>query len=457
VVNLFGPNTPDVTAMVRATNYIGPTLDGTSQNYGVGLKTSGEIWQLPAGPVALALGAEARRETFAQDPSAVLATGDLSGFGGNILAVSAKRNVEALFAELNVPIVKTLEVDAAVRYDHYSDFGDTTNPKVSARWQPTQNFLLRGSYGTGFVAPSLYQLFTPNINGVSQTGLSDPIRCPVTHDTGFDCNTQFQVLFGGNAHLKPQESEQTSFGFVWDPFEGASVSVDYFKFDIKETIVNGISPATILNDVNSLAQYGGLVMRGPVDPNFPNLPGRISNILQTYINLGNQHIQGLDVTARYRTPTYNFGRFTFNINGTYYILYDQQQQDGTYAGFVSSELGNAVPGVIPRWKHYATVSWDYGPWQATIANTYQLSYTDQQTDLDNNERTVGALSLWDLQGVYTGFKNWTLTAGVKNVFDRDPPVSNQQTTFQLGFDPSYYDPRARFVYASIKYSFPIKR
>jgi iron complex outermembrane recepter protein len=453
VVNLFGPNTPDVSALVKATNYIGPTLDGTSKNYGVQAKTSGEVFNLPAGPVQVAAGVEARRETFAQNPAPVLATGDLSGFGGNILPVSATRNVEALFAEVNVPILKTLEGDAAVRYDHYSDFGNTTNPKVSLRWQPNQSFLLRGSYGTGFVAPSLYQLFTPNINGVSQTGLSDPIRCPVTNDTGFDCNTQFQVLFGGNAHLKPQESEQASFGFVVDPFEGASVSVDYFKFNIKETIVNGVAPATILNDTASLAQFGSLVTRGPVDPNFPNLPGRIINIIQTYINLGNQHIQGIDVDARYKTPMTNYGKFTFNLSGTYYLLYDQQQTDGSYAGFVSNALGNATPGVIPRWKHYATVNWEYGPWGATLANTFQSSYTDAQTDLDNNQRTVGALSLWDVQGTYTGFKNWILTLGVKNVLDTNPPVSNQQTTFQLGFDPSYYDPRARFVYGSIKFSF----
>ena len=82
-----------------------------------------------------------------------------------------------------MPIVKTLEGDVAVRYEHYSDFGSTTNPKVSLRWQPTPQFLMRGSYGTGFVAPSLYQLADPQTSGVSQTGLSDPIRCPVTNDT----------------------------------------------------------------------------------------------------------------------------------------------------------------------------------------------------------------------------------------------------------------------------------
>jgi len=66
---------------------------------------------------------------------------------------------------------------------------------------------------------------------------------------------------------------------------------------------------------------------------------------------------------------------------------------------------------------------------------------------------VGSLSLWDMQGSYTGFRNWKLTLGVKNLFDRDPPLSNQLTSFIAGFDPSYYDPRARFVYASVTYRF----
>jgi iron complex outermembrane receptor protein len=112
-----------------------------------------------------------------------------------------------------------------------------------------------------------------------------------------------------------------------------------------------------------------------------------------------------------------------------------------------------VTGIIPRWKHYASVTWDQGPWEASLANTYQTSYTDYQVDYNGNLRTVGSMSLWDLQGKYKGFKNLELTLGVKNLFDTNPPVSNQQNTFQLGFDPSYYDPRARFVYGSVKYSF----
>jgi iron complex outermembrane recepter protein len=122
-----------------------------------------------------------------------------------------------------------------------------------------------------------------------------------------------------------------------------------------------------------------------------------------------------------------------------------------------SQVGTAfqqvVTGITPRWKQYVSATWDLGPWSATVANTYQTSYTDANTDFNGDLRTVGSLSLWDLQGSYTGFKNVKLTLGVKNLFDRDPPASNQVGTFISGFDPSYYDPRARFVYGSVSYRF----
>jgi iron complex outermembrane receptor protein len=450
-VNLFGPNTPDIVQQLRATNYIGDTIDGKSKSYGGSAKASGEIFRLPAGAVSLAFGADTRKETLDQVMPEIMQGGYITGYGGQIKSVHGERTQWAAFTELNVPISKTLEGDVQVRYDHYSDFGGTTNPKVSLRWQPTKSLLVRGSYGTGFLAPSLYQMFTPNLTGVSQTGLSDPIRCPVTGDTGVDCRTQFGVLFGGNPSLKPEESEQMTAGIVFEPIPGGSLSVDYFKINLKNAIVNGINPGIILGDIG---KYGYLVTRGPVDPAFPSLPGPISSILQTYINLGGEHIQGLDIDARYRAPEYNWGRLSFDINGTYYLRYDGQNTDGTWSGGVGNTFGTAVTGVIPRWKHYATLTWDRGPWSATLGQSFQGSYTDQSgVFVTGDPRTVGSMSLWDLSGTYTGFKNMKLTLGVKNLFDTNPPASNQTGTFIVGFDPSYYDPRARFIYGSINYKF----
>ncbi len=449
-VNLFGDNTPAVLDQIRATNVTGSVIKDEATNKSFNAKISGEVFNLPAGPLAAAVGVDLRKERLDQFSNPVLGTGDVSGFGGGIIAVQGSRDVKAAYGELNIPILRNLEANVAVRTDDYSDFGRTNNPKASLRWQPTRDVLFRGSYGQGFLAPSLYQLFLPRQPGVSPTGLTDPIRCPVTHNTGTDCLTQFGVFFGGNPDLKPETSEQATLGIVWEPNNAFSISADYFKIRLAGGITNGIPLATILGD---LSTYGNLVTRGPVDPAFPQLPGPITHIEQGYINLGNTHIEGVDVEAHYKWPTSRWGRVRLDMAGTYYIRYDAQNLDGSFTGFVSNAFGSTVVGVIPRWKHYAQVSLDSGPWTVSVGNTYQSGYVDWQGDFNNNLRRVSSMSLYDVQGVWRGLKHFTFTLGVKNVLDSNPPATNQQNTFQAGYDPSYYDARARFVYGQVRYEF----
>ena len=448
-VNLFGPNTPEIQAEVRATNYVGPTFNAKATSNLFDGKVSGELFNLPAGPVSVAFGAQKGTEELVQNPAPVLATGDLSGFGGNLLPLSRDRDTWAAFAELNVPIARTLEANIAVRRDDYSDFGGTTNPKFGLRWQPTRNVLLRASYGTGFLAPSLFQLYNQNITGVSQAGLNDPLRCPTTGDT-IDCVTQFPVLFGGNPALQPEESKQRSLGIVLEPMAGMSFSADYFHLELSETVTTGIGPAAILGD---LAQYGYLVTRGPVQPQFPNLPGPITQIDQRFINLGRVRISGIDASFQYAAPRTAMGRFRASLSGTYLIKYDIQQLDGSWAGFVSTSLFSPVTGVTPRWKSYQAIDWDSGPWSVHLGNTYQSSYTDVQLDLDGNERTVSSMSLWDAQLTWRGLRNLALSVGARNLLDTNPPLTNQNNTFQPGYDPTYYDARGRVVYVQATYSF----
>jgi iron complex outermembrane receptor protein len=450
-IDLTAVNLPaDQLALLHQSDYFADVFTGKASTGMLNAKVSGDLFSLPAGMVAGAVGVDVRKEKLDQTPSAEYVAGDITGYGGSSGAVKGDRNVDAGFLEVNVPLLRSLELDAAVRHDHYSDFGNTTNPKFSLRFQPNRDVLLRTSYGKGFLAPSLYQLDLPQISGVSATGLSDPVRCPVTHNTGIDCVTQFGIVFGGNPQLQPEKSEQFTAGIVFEPTNAFSVSADYFKIRLANGITNGIPIETILGD---LATYGNLVHRAAPDPAEGGLPGRITSIDQTYINLGSTHIEGLDLEAHYKLPQYSWGRLRIDISGTYYTRYDFENLDHTYSGFVGTAFGSPVIGVIPRWKHYAALTWDSGPWSATVANTYQSSYTDWQTDFDGNERTVGSMSLWDLQGSYTGLKHFTFTLGVKNVLDTNPPATNQQNTFQVGYDPSYYDARARFVYGQVKYEF----
>ncbi|HXZ49846.1 MAG TPA: TonB-dependent receptor, partial [Usitatibacter sp.] len=428
-------------ALLHTSDFIGDIFEDKSSTSAVNAKVSGDLFTMGSGTVAGAAGLDYRKEKLDQTPSAEYAGGEITGYGASSGAIHADRNVTAAYAEVNVPVITSLELDAAIRTDDYSDFGRTNNPKFTLRWQPNRDVLVRSSYGKGFLAPSLFELYVPQTAATSQTGLSDPIRCPVTGNVGIDCVTQFTTVQGGNPNLQPEKSEQATFGIVWEPTTSFSTSLDWFKIRLKDGIQNGIPVTTILGD---LGQYGYLVHRGPVDPAYPNLPGRITGIDQFYINLGQTHITGIDVEAHYKWPQTRYGRLRFDISGTYYTRWDTQNLDGTYSGFVGTALGQVVVGVIPRWKHYAVFSWDSGPWNASVAQTFQTSYTDWQTDLDGNPRTVGSMSLFDLQGQYTGVKHFTFTLGVKNVLDTNPPKTNQQNTFQVGYDPSYYDARARF-------------
>lgn len=447
VVNPFGANTPDVVSQLAGTAINADVRKSRSTVNAVDAKVSNEIYNLPAGPLAVAFGAEWRKEDYESISSDILTTGDIVGYGTSSPSVSGDRRVYAFYAEAAIPIVKNLELNAAVRYDHYSDFGSTTNPKLALRWQPVPMFLGRASFGTGFRAPALPELYSPIVTTNTQPGLSDPVRCPVTNDQVNDCVTQFVNIQGGNTELKPEKSTQWSIGGVLEPLEGLSLGVDWFSIELKDQ-VGLLNPAAVLGDVD---QYAAYITRGPVDPNFPTLPGPITAITTLYTNLGETRIEGFDIDLRYRTPATRVGRFQFGLQGTYYTKYDVQQIDGSFAGQIG--LFSGIGGAINRWKHYASIDWSYGAWGATLAQTFGSGYTDANPDVDGNPRRVGNYEVYDLQGRWNGVKNLTVTLGVKNLFDRAPPFTNQTFYFQNGYDPSYADPRGSFWYASVGYKF----
>ncbi len=449
VINPFGPSTPAALAAMDATQFRGAWFQGESDGWVLEGKVSRDLFKMQAGALAGAFGAQYGEQNLKQTPNPIALSGNISGLGGNFPPTDVSRDWWSVFAEFNIPIVKTFEANAAIRYDHYSDFGGTWNPKLSLRWNPTRQFLMRASWGTGFIAPALTQLYGANQSGVSVPGLSDPLRCPTTGSVD-DCDTQFPVTFGGNPDLKPQTATQWLIGAVFEPAPGVSFGLDYFNIDVEDLFVNGFSTSAILADLN---QYGYLVRRGPVQPAFPTLPGRIIDIDQRFINQGRTKIAGWDIDIQARSPQTAIGRFNFQLTGSYYDKYDVQQTDGSYAGFVSNQLFAANSGITPRYKQYATLTWTYGPWATTLGNLYQSSYIDWNTDLNGDSRRASSMSLWDLLVTYTGLKNWAFTLGSKNLFDTNPPVSNTQVQFQSGYDQSYYDAHARVIYGKITYSF----
>ena len=135
--------------------------------------------------------------------------------------------------------------------------------------------------------------------------------------------------------------------------------------------------------------------------------------------------------------------------------YDTQNLDGSYSNAINV-ASSSVPGVILRWRETASMTYERGPWSATLSQTSQNSYNDTRTALQPTSvplRTVTAYETYDLQGAYTGFKSLRIVVGVKNLLDRDPPYANSGSGFIGSYDLSYADVRGRFIYTTLAYKF----
>ena len=220
LVNPFGPSTPAIQQALLASNFSGDTYVNKSSMQSISLGGSRDLMQLSGGPLAIALGGEFRIEGYNAQPSTFLLQGDISGYGGNQAVVDVDRNVTSFYGELNAPFFKGFEASAALRWDDYEGTGSKTTGRVSAKWTPLNGLLFRGSYGTGFRAPSLSALYSTQTEGVSVNGVDDPLRCPTT-GSSIDCGTQFATTIGGSPTLKPETSKNYTLGAIWEPTNSA--------------------------------------------------------------------------------------------------------------------------------------------------------------------------------------------------------------------------------------------
>jgi len=457
LINPFGPSTPEGDALLAATQVGGDMHDGSGRTLSADAHAATELGTLPGGPVALALGAELRRERLDNRYAPEWTSGDVIGVGGDAQSVSGRRSVGAAFAEMHLPPIEGLDVTAAARYDHYSDFGATVNPKVALAWRPLSALLLRASWGTGFRAPTLYDLHAPTSrSGIMVAHLADPLRCSVTglpEDCPGNFLQNFVALNGGNPDLKPERSQQLGAGMVIGDRSGAALTLDYWKID-KSDVIDKLDPGVVFAHFDRFGTTN--IIRGPVEPAFPNLPGPIQYVVLREQNLGDLRASGVDVEARWPLARSPLGRFTFELSGTYVIDWKEQLDGVSFTSLLASKASATAP--VPRWKHYATLDWQQGPWSATLAQRFQSGYRDSNVDrggkpLPIDPRTVSSYSLWDLQARSTGIRNVTLALGVQNLADRAPPFTNQVYTRQFGYDPVYGDPLGRTFYARVGVAF----
>ncbi len=453
-LNPFGPQAAEDADVYSNLALRGPYLEAKATTAAVDFTASREIAQLPAGAVGLAVGTSWRHEKsdfVVNHDVADLSSG--TGYSG-AQSIAGHREVSAVFTELQVPILKSLEAQFALRYDNYSDVGSTTNPKVAFRWQPLNELMFRTSYSTGFRAPSLYELNQPPTRVETGSSQSDPKLCPngVLAPGGIsarDCNQQMYKLKGGDKDLQPEKSRSFTVGTVIEPIKDVTISVDYWNILLKNQITQ-MSESLIFGDGN---KYAADFIRNP--------DGSLNYILNQNINLGNVRTSGIDLGLGWKLPETAWGKFGLTLDGTYVNQYDYQIEQG---GEYLSNLGkygagvkgfNGGGGAIFRWRHTAGVNWSLGSWSAALQQSFQSGYLDQNTSADAgyDHHRVGSYMTYNLSGTYTGIKNLSLTLGIKNLFDKDPPVSNTTDNYQFGYDPRYADPLGRVFFMRGTYKF----
>jgi iron complex outermembrane receptor protein len=470
-------------------------------------KVSGELFNLPGGPVKLAVGGETIDYSIDQGHTALNGLGPASA-DSVYIPLSYGRDVYSGYAEAYLPLVKdmlvkSVDLDVSVRYDHYSDFGSTTNPKVGANVEPINGVKLRGSYSKSFVAPALTSIganssgqtgesaFTYEAGSAVPGGLASvPIAAypgvqniPGAICSATSCNltsiTGAQIS-GGKSGLKPQTGNDTSAGFdlTPDPVPGLRLSFTYWKDELR----NGITaPSSVYalntSSLNNLLQvFPGAATPAQIAAAQGVLPtsGASAPVYWTYNytqnNVLNLNVAGIDLEALYRLST-NVGNFMFDASFTHKTQFDQFFGTG---GTIFSVLGTAgfnttFPSLTDSGR--AMLSYDKGPFNAVLSINYEGPYTWWGGGVVNpivkngaglptgGGDKVNAFTTIDLHAGYT-LENWSLLRSanvyvdITNLLDQAPPfVNTAATNGAVGYDSFSANPLGRVISIGLRSKF----
>jgi len=417
-------------------------------------RLNGALFHLPGGDVKLAMGYEGQDFTV-----------DLGIARGNpgtpVTFRTFDRHVDSGYAEVLIPVFgpenetggfHMLDIDAAVRYDKYSDVGNTTNPKVGVNWAPVKGFTLRGSYGTSFRAPTLPQIYG-NSNQLFNQNYQNPTGGAVIPGV---------AQSGGNTDLKPETASTWSIGAEADPLPRLRLSATYFNVRYKSQVVALLSDLAVLT---RLSQYDGtgLILTGAaagqrvaqlvaqglaVSGAFPG--GNPLNVT-VFVDGRSQNLavsttRGIDFQLIYSLPTEKAGTFGLNLNGTYLTDYKTAQ---TPTAPVISQINQIFQPL--RFKMRAQVTWEKGPVSALVRATHLNGYTNTAI---NPNQSVGSYTPVDFNLNVNVGEQHRLTFGVevRNVFNQDPPYVNiaPSVNGSGGYDATTTNPIGRLFAASVR-------
>ncbi len=394
-----------------------------------GASVDGFAFDLPAGQVGWAAGVETASESYLDDYDSFREAGNILGSAGN--SSRGDRSRWAAFAEASVPVLDQLEVNVAGRYDSYDDFGTAFSPQVAVRYQPLDMLVLRASWGEGFKAPNLGELYQESSQSFND--VRDTFRCETLNTSPCPIN-QVENFTGGNRDLQAETAESFNVGFVVEPVAGLSVSLDHYQIQVQNAVAQ-LSLATVLQ----LEQRGDLpsgvvVRRGA--PTQAGDPGRLVSIDRVFANLATRDVTGFDLRVHYAFDVKDgdWGRVSLDVEATKLAEYEFTPSP------VDDPLDLLDDNLYPDRRANVTANWS----RNTILLNYIWRFVGPHGDYDSWHTS-------DLIGVYSAPWEGEVTLGVRNVADKGPALSEND-----GWDDDalyLYDVAGRVPFINYRHTF----
>ena len=410
------------------------------------IRATHDVFDLPGGTAQLGLDAEIRHEaTFDPDLNPGLGAQGL-GFVHTI----GNRSIYSVSAELGLPVLKTLEANVSGRFDHYSDFGNTFDPKFTLKWTPIQQLVLRSTFAEGFRAPSFSENGSAAVEGFIVTTPPQNIIDAHQNDD-YVLPYALGLLTTANKQIRPETSSSYTFGGVLQPFTDYNItaSVDYYNIH-KKNIISGADPSVAIDDY-----YAGLplppgytIQLDKPDPLFPAAPVKVVAVGAPYVNAQSLTTNGLDVEIQGSFELGDSLNWATDLEATRIFTYRftfpggaPLEYVGTQSPYITSS-GAGMPQDRASWANTLT----YGAF-STTATVYYVSGL-KPFELDACGAPVDCAYGVTLKGEGDPFWDVDLTAryqidshlqlfgGIRNIANQRPPIDPPDYA-AVNYNPTY--------------------
>lgn len=461
-MNLFGQGNISQDAADFLKTAVASTAVFNQKILAANISGDSEGWfELPGGPMGIAIGFEKQNQDFEFIPSQDLAASTIAGFNGSP-GVSGSYSVSEIYGELYLPILEgvkmaeLLDVELAYRSADYTTVGTVEATKVGLSWQPIEELRFRAGFNTAVRAPNIGELFAPRgenfpgaIDPCSAAGNPDAATAAICQATGVPASnvgspvlnlasSQVRAFGGGNPNLKEEEAETLTVGLVLTPSDDFSVSLDYFDIEV----VDAISPFG--GGASNILQtcYDATNPTGGAGSPFCNAvtrrgDGTIFGVETASQNVATQTLKGWDLISDYSMSVLD-GTFSVSYIGTYTTESDFLPFAGGNVVTCAGEFGTICGEPVPEYSHRVTFQWSNDDLTTQLLWRHVGSVSDDDETVDYNVESISSYDSFDASASYYVSENFRITAGIDNLFDEAPPLmgdnSEQSNTFPATYD-----------------------